>query len=83
MKNPLIHGLVNSGDGCLVGGVSLLAVPLCNSSVELLDGGLERGLVHLVSLVGDLGKSNSLLRGLDIGHGLHLLRWRLSKKSCI
>ena len=45
---------------------SLLTVN--NGSLELLDGGLQSGLVSLVLLVSDLGLDDILLRGLNVGH---------------
>ena len=69
MKDSLVHSLVNSGDGCGVGSAGLGLVTGSDSGVELLDGGLQSGLGHLVLLVGGTGQRNSLLRGLDVGHG--------------
>ena len=60
-------------DGGLVGDVDLLAVAGGHGGFELLDSRLQRGLVGLVLLVSDLGRNDILLRGLDIGHGFHLL----------
>ena len=69
VKKTLVHSLVHGLDGSLVGCVSRLAITFKDSGVELLQIGLEDGLASLVSGVGDLGKLDSLLSGLDVGHG--------------
>ena len=52
----------------LVGGLSELSVAFSNSSLILLDIGLELGLEDLVLHGLRLGNDNTLLRTLDIRH---------------
>ena len=69
LDNSLVHGL----DSDLVSGLGGSLVTGDQSSVELLQVGLQLGLVGLVLLVSDLGREDILLGGLDVGHELHLL----------
>ena len=73
VQNTLANSLVHSLDSQLVSGLSDGTVAALNSSVELLDGGLQLGLVSLVLLVSNLDTKDILLRGLNVGHWLHLL----------
>ena len=73
VQNTLDNSLVNSLDSNLVSSLSNGLVAGLQSSVELLQVGLQLGLVGLVLLVSDLGRNDILLRGLNVGHGLHLL----------
>ena len=73
MQNTLGHSLVDSLDSVLVGNLSGSLVTGNHGSLELLDGGLQSGLVSLVLLVSDLGRNDILLGGLDVGHLWHLL----------
>ena len=73
MQNTLDNSLVNSLDSNLVGSLGSGLVAGNQSSVELLQVGLQLGLVGLVLLVSDLGRDDILLGGLDVGHELHLL----------
>ena len=68
VQKTLVHSLVHGLDGSSVGCVSRLAITFKDSGVELLDIGLESGFAGLVSGIGDLGKLDSLLSGLDVGH---------------
>ena len=69
VQKTLVHSLVHGLDGSLVRCVSRLAITFKDSGVELLDIGLEGRLASLVSGIGDLGKLDSLLGGLNVGHG--------------
>lgn len=73
VQNPLLHSLVNKLDGGCVSSGGLLLAASGNSGLELLYNGLQLGLVGLVLLISSLGQLDSFLRGLDIGHGSHLL----------
>ena len=79
VKKTLVHSLVYSLDSALVSGAGSLAITFNDSGVELLDIGLEGGLASLVSGIGDLGKLDSLLGGLDVGHGYT----SLTRKLCL
>ena len=83
VKKTLVHSLVHGLDGSLVRCVSRLAITFKDSGVELFDVGLEGGLASLVSGIGDLGQLDSLLGGLDVGHGYtSLIRNRGQKQLC-
>ena len=69
VQNTLGHSLVNSLHSVLVGSLSSSVVAGSNSGFELLDSGLQSGLVGLVLLVSNLGSNDILLRGLNVGHG--------------
>ena len=60
----------------LVRAIGLGAIAFCGNSLELLDGGLQRGLLGLVAGVSRLGDQNTLLGRLDIRQTKHLL-WQV------
>ena len=69
-KKTVVDSLVNSLDSLGVSSLSGSLVTRLQSSVVLLQGGLQHGLVSLVLLVSNLGRNDILLRGLDICHWL-------------
>ena len=73
VQKTLNHRLVHRLDSLLVSGLGSSLVTANQSSVELLQVGLELGLVSLVLLVSNLGRKDILLGGLDVGHLVHLL----------
>ena len=73
MQQTLDNSLVNRLDCDLVSSLSGSLVAGHQSGVELLQVGLQLGLVSLVLLISDLGRNDILLRGLNVGHGSHLL----------
>ena len=73
VQETLVDSLIDGLDGGLVSSVGGSLVTGHQGGVELLQVGLQLGLVSLVLLVSDLGRNDILLRGLDIGHGFHLL----------
>ena len=73
VQNTLGHSLVDSLDSVLVGNFGGSLVAGDHSGLELLHSGLQSGLVSLVLLVSNLGTDDILLRGLNVGHWLHLL----------
>ena len=74
VKNALRHSLIDLLDRNLVCAIGLGAIAFCGSALELLDGGLECGLLSLVAGVSRLGDQNALLGRLDIRLTKHLLR---------
>ena len=68
VQQTLVDSLVNSLDSYLVSSLSLGLVAGDQSSFELLQVGLQLGLVCLILLLSNFGRDNILLRGLDIGH---------------
>ena len=68
VQQTLVDSLVNSLNGNLVSCLSLGLVAGNQSSLELLQVGLQLGLVCLILLLSNLGRNDILLRGLDIGH---------------
>ena len=73
MQKTLNHRLVHRLDSLLVSGLGSSLVAANQSSVELLQVGLELGLIGLVLLVSNLGRKDILLKELDDRHGFHLL----------
>ena len=68
VKNSLLDGLVDGLDGGLVSAVGLGGVTGGDSSLELLQSGLQNGLGRLVALVRSAGEQDSLLGGFNVGH---------------
>ena len=73
VQKTLTDCLVHRLDGNLVGALGSGLVAAFHSSLELLQVGLQLGLVGLILLVSNLGRKDILLRGLNVGHGFHLL----------
>ena len=73
VQQTLVDSLVDGLDSSLVSSLSNNLVACNQCSVELLQGGLQLGLVSLVLLVSDLGRNDILLGGLNVGHVWHLL----------
>ena len=69
VQNTLDDSLVDLLDSLGVCSGSCSLVTGLQSSVKLLNGGLQSRLVSLVLLVSDLGREDILLRGLNVGHG--------------
>ena len=74
VKNTLCGSLIDRLHCDLVSALGLGAIAFCGSSLELLDGGLECGLVGLIAGVADLSDQHALLGGLNIRQTKHLLR---------
>ena len=68
VQKTLQGSLVNRLNGNLVSSLSDSLVAGHQSSVELLQVGLQLGLISLVLLVSNLGTDDILLRGLNVGH---------------
>ncbi len=68
VQKTLVHSLVHGLDSSLVGDVSSFAITFSVSSIELLEVGLQKGLLSLIPGIGSLGQLDSLLCGLDVGH---------------
>ena len=73
VQKTLQDSLVNGLDSNLVGSLGSSLVAGDQSGVELLQVGLQLGLVSLVLLVSDLGRDNVLLGRLNVGHFVELL----------
>ena len=69
VQETLDDSLVESLDGLLVSSLGDGLITGDQSSVELLQVGLQLGLLSLVLLVCDLGRNDILLGGLDVGLG--------------
>ena len=74
VQNALRHSLVHGLDRDLVSALGLGAIALRDSSVKLLQRGLERAALRLVAGVARLGQRHALLGRLDIRQTKHLLR---------
>ena len=68
VQKTLDDSLVDSLNGSLVSDFGSSLVTGDQSSVVLLQGGLQLGLVSLVLLVSNLGRNDILLGGLNVGH---------------
>ena len=74
VKNTLRSSLIDSLDCDLVSTLGLGAIAFSGSRLELLERGLQCGLIGLVAGVADLSDLNALLGRLNIRQTKHLLR---------
>ena len=68
VQKTLDDSLIDSLDGSLVSDFGSSLVTCNQSSIVLLQGGLQLRLVGLILLVSNLGRNDILLGGLNVGH---------------
>ena len=80
VQNALGNSLIDFLHGNLVSAIGLGAIAFCGSDLELLDGGLQGGLLGLVAGVSRFSDQNALLGRLNIRQTKHLLRQNPRRK---
>ena len=83
VKNTLGSCLVNSLYCNFVSAIGLGAIAFFGSSLELLDGGLQCGLISLVAGIADFCHQNTLLSRLNIRQTKHLLGGKFSREQLL
>ena len=68
VQKTLDNSLVHSLDGNLVGALCSGMIAGLQSGLELLQVGLQLGLISLVLLISDFRQLDALFRGFDVGN---------------